>query len=75
MSFDKLWDRELILANRNLLKKLTRPGGTGVEIILLVYCLKNVWYLPLSTSLSSPHHRQLNLPFFRRDLKIASWQL
>ena len=42
MSFDKLWDRELILTNRNLLKKLTRPGGTSVEIILLVYCLKNV---------------------------------
>ena len=69
MSFDKLYDREPILTTRNLPKELTGPGGTGVKIILFIYCLINVWYLLLSSSLSSQHHRQLKLPCFCPWLK------
>ena len=49
-------------------------SGTGVKILLLVDCLINVWYLLLSSSLSSQHY-QLKLYCFCRDLRIATWQL
>ena len=74
MPFDMLLDREPIFAAQNLLKELTRLSGTDVKIIFLVNYLVSILNLLLSPSLSS-QHRQLELPYFCLDLKIASWQL